>query len=444
MLSIINSGGDLTDFLADQKETHMRTAKHEQEDVLDTLELFAEMYLTISLFPLLLIIVFVVMVLLGRLSASMLYLAVYGLIPTTAIIFLILVATVKHDEFGTGTISTEDENEWLEAASRTGVWHLGLVESFLGTYRVFDRIGDRERMHELEKVLKRPHHFFRDNPVYTLALTVPAAAVILAGFVYTGTMPTTWDGFVARPVWGTFAVLYLPVYLIGIPLAVFYEWNVRSRYAVVSTLTDDLRKLASVNDTGMTLLESIGTVGRTSTGRLAEELRQMYDTVNFGMSLNESLIEFNNRYRIPRLARTVKLISKAQQASSQITTVLQTAATASQNQDDIDRERRSRTRMQIAVIIMTFVAMLGVLVILKTQFIDVMVGMTDGSGQAALGFGGTVNPALLSLLFFHAITLQAVLPGVSAGYLRSNSLLAGAKYVVALVTIALVVWMVVS
>jgi flagellar protein FlaJ len=57
MLSIVNSGGDMESFLKDKKNTHMRTAKQQQEMTLETLELFGEMYMTLSLFPLLLVII---------------------------------------------------------------------------------------------------------------------------------------------------------------------------------------------------------------------------------------------------------------------------------------------------------------------------------------------------------------------------------------------------
>ena len=46
MLSILDSGGNLTDFLEDQKDKQMRTAKQEQKKLLDTMELFGEMYMT--------------------------------------------------------------------------------------------------------------------------------------------------------------------------------------------------------------------------------------------------------------------------------------------------------------------------------------------------------------------------------------------------------------
>ena len=47
MLSIVNSGGSMEQFLDDKKEKHLRTAKQEQETVLETLELFGEMYMTL-------------------------------------------------------------------------------------------------------------------------------------------------------------------------------------------------------------------------------------------------------------------------------------------------------------------------------------------------------------------------------------------------------------
>jgi flagellar protein FlaJ len=193
----------------------------------------------------------------------------------------------------------------------------------------------------------------------------------------------------------------------------------------------------------------VNTVAETSSGKLADEFDVLYAKVNYGMSLREALVEFNNKYHIPRLARTVKLISKAQEASSQITQVLTTAAQASENQDDIERERRSRTRMQVAIILMTYLTLLGVMAILKTQFLDVMAGLTEQAGSSGGGggssqFGGGIDTQLLSLLFFHAVTLQAVLSGIISGYIRTAKLMAGVKFVVILQTIALAVWLVVG
>ncbi|MFC4356879.1 type II secretion system F family protein [Halobium salinum] len=450
MLSIINSGGDMQSFLDDKKQKHMRTAKQQQEMTLETLELFGEMYMTLSLFPLLLIIILVIMGMLGNADQAMLYGTVYGLIPITGAGFLVLVSTVKQDEVGDGFLAPADATDRLKDAHKEGLVHLGFVESFVGSYSLFDRVHSREGNHKTAALLRRPHLFFRDRPLYTLALTGPAVAVLLGLAVASGSAPTSWDAMVASPVWSTFVWVYVPVYTTAIPLAVFHTWNVRSRAAVVGKLSDNLRKLSSANDTGLTLLESVKAVSDTSSGKLADEFDVMHGKVQYGMSLKEALVEFNNKYHIPRLARTVKLITKAQEASSQITDVLTTAAQASENQDDIDRERKSRTRMQVVIIIMTYLTLLAVMAILKTQFLDVMAGLTSqaggggGGGAGAASFGGGVDPNTLSLLFFHAVTLQAILSGFIAGYIRDADIVSGVKFVVVLQTIALAVWMVVG
>jgi flagellar protein FlaJ len=444
MLSIINSGGDMETFLEDQKEKQMRTSKQEQEMVLETLELFGEMFMTLSLFPLLLIIILVIMSMLGEAQEMLLYGTVYGLIPLTGGGFLVLVATVVQDEVGDGYLRPDGADTYTETDA---MFDLGLVNNYTGEYGIFDRVKSREGTHEAMEVLKRPHLFFRDYPLAVLAVTIPATILVLAFAVLSGLAPTSFQGLKGNPISGTFLLVYVPIYVNLLPLTIFYEWNVRSRQGITNKLSDNLRKLSSANDTGMTLLESMKVVADTSSGRLADEFEEMYVKVNYGTSLKTALREFNNKYHIPRLARTIKLISKAQEASSQITQVLSTAAQASENQDDIERDRKSRTRMQTVIIIMTFITLLGVMAILKVKFLDVMAGLASqassggGGGGGASSFSGGVDTELLTMLFFHAVTLQAIISGLIAGYIRDVSLLAGLKYAVVLPTIALVVFM---
>ena len=446
MLSIVNSGGDMEGFLKDKKEKHLRTSKQEREMTLETLELFGEMYMTLSLFPLLLIIILVIMGMMGEADDRLLYVTVYLLIPLVGIGFLVLVSTVKQDDPGDGFLQPDGGSERLRQTSREGLLHFGLVEAFVGSFDVFDRIREREGSHKTMEILSAPHVFLRENPLYTIALTVPASLALVGVAAAAGSAPTTVDGWIDRPVWSGFVWVYVPLYVVLIPLGVFYEWHQRSRRAVTGKLSETLRKLSSANDTGQTLLESVRTVSETSTGKLAEEFEVIHAKVNYGMSLRDALVEFNNSYAVPRLARTVKLITEAQEASSQITDVLTTAAQASENQDDIERERKSRTRMQVAIIVMTYITLLGVMAILQTQFIDVMgdlVAQSDGGGGgggAGFGGGGSIDPEVLSLLFFHAVTIQAILSGFISGYIRDAELISGVKYAVILMTLALGVW----
>ncbi len=443
MLSIVNSGGDMSEFLSDKKDSHMRTAKQQQEVTLETLELFGEMYMTLSLFPLLLIIILVIMSMMGRAQMTLIYGTVYVLIPLVGVGFLVLISTVKEDEPGDGFL---EKGQGESPSGGPELFDLSLVDAFRGEYNLFERVRNREGTFRTIQFVKAPHHFFRDNPIYILGLTVPLTVAVLGALFINGLVPTTFDGMIAQPVWSTFVIAYLPVYLNLLPLTVFHEWNARRRNRITNKLSDNLRKLSSANDTGLTLLESIRTVSDTTSGKLGEEFGVMYAKVNYGMSLKDALVEFNNTYHIPRLARTVKLISKAQEASSQITAVLNTAAQASENQDEIERERKSRTRMQVVIILMTYLTLLAVMAILKTQFLEVMAGLSSssggggGGGSSAASFGANIDVDRLSLLFFHAVTIQAIISGFIAGYIRDASLLSGVKFTVALVSVALVTW----
>jgi len=470
MLSIVDSGGDMTSFLEDQKDKQMRTAKQEQKQMLDTLELFGEMYMTLSLFPLLLIIITVIMSMMSSGSKmDMMVGTVYGLIPLTGIGFLVLTSTVTQDSIGDGYLQPDRANDQTYSEADAGFLNLGIVEGYTGSYGVFDRIKSREGTYRATQILKQPHIFFRDNPLYVLGITIPITIAFFAVVVLFhmapmtiselvvpqgGTVPEGLNDPAKRWVYpvitGTFMWVYVPIYLNLLPLAIFYEWNLRTRRSVIGNLSENLRKLASANDTGMTLLESIRVVADTSSGRMADELETMHAKVNYGTSLKDALREFNNSYHIPRLARTVKLIGEAQEASSQIQDVLSTAAQASENQDDIDLERKSRARMQMAIIIMTYLTLLGVMALLKVRFLTVMADLAvqSTSGGSAGGVpGGSfsgVNTQILSVLFFHAVVLQALLSSFIAGYIRDVNLLSGMKFAVILPTIALIVWYVVT
>ena len=451
MLSILDSGGDMQGFLEDQKDKHIRTAKQEQERQLDTLELFGEMYMTLSLFPLLLIILLVIMGMMGSGSNTfMLMAAVYGLIPVIGGAFLVLVSTVTEDSIGDGYIRP-DEGEDFTVEEGISVLDTELVEEYTGEYEIFDQVKARDGRYELAKIFKQPHVFFKDHPPLVLTVTLPLTLVVFLAAFATGNLPLSLGAIQDNVLYGTFIWIYAPLYLNGIPLSVFHHWNVRSRNAVMGNLSENLRKLASANDTGMTLLESLKVVSDTSSGRLSDEFEEMYAKVNYGTNLKDALREFNNKYHIPRLARTIKLVSEAQETSSHIEDVLTTAATSSENQDDIERERKSRSLMQVVIIIMTYVTLLAVMALLQVQFLDSMAGLAGGEsggggggGASSSSFGASIDTELLSMLFFHAVTIQALISALVAGYIRNVDIISGVKYSIPLATVALVVWIMVE
>jgi flagellar protein FlaJ len=368
----------------------------------------------------------------------------------------VLIALVKQDERGGGRLSLERTAAAAFSAETTGTFERPVTGEYAGAdhrwepiEELFGRIHRREGAHRLGSLLRRPHELFIRQPTYTLALTVPLAVGAVAAIAGLGVVPLSWEGFQQLPVTTTALYVYLPLYVMTIPLAVA-RYGQRSRQrAVLNRLAESLRKLSSANDTGLTLLESFRNVADTTTGRLSREFDRIHGKVQYGSSLKAALVEFNNRYEIPRMARTVNLIAEAQEASSQISDVLRTAAAAAENQDDIERDRKTRTRMQIAIIVMTYLVLLGVMALLKVQFLEAIAKLVNqaartsgGGGPSGIGTGLDIDR--LSMLFFHTVTLQALSAAVIAGYLREGRLLGSVKYLVALPTVALAVWLVIG
>jgi len=415
---------------------------------LETLELFGEMYMTLSLFPLLLIIILVIMGMMGESDDFLLYATVYALIPLTGVGFLVLVSTVKQDEPGDGYLRPDGGSDRLRQTSKEGLLHFGLIEAFVGQFGVFDRIRNREGTYKTKQIVSAPHLFLRDNPAVHARADCAGRA------------------------------------------------RHRRRHSHLRERTDDLRRLGEPSGVGDVRLGVRPRVPRAGAARGVPRVEPAVQAGDHGEALGEppeAVVRKRHRAdaaRIggngvgdlhrktrrgvrggpregelrdepagrlggvqqqvcgPRLARTVKLISEAQEASSEITDVLTTAAQASENQDDIERNRISQTRMQVAIIVMTYVTLLGVMAILQTQFIDVMGdlssqadgGGASGGGGAGFGGGGGVDPDVLSMLFFHAVTLQAVLSGFISGYIRNADIVSGVKFAVVLMTLALGVW----
>jgi flagellar protein FlaJ len=55
-----------------------------------------------------------------------------------------------------------------------------------------------------------------------------------------------------------------------------------------------------------------------------------------------------------------------------------------------------------------------------------------------MSFGANIDTQLLGAMFFHAVTMQGIIAGFIAGYIRDASLLSGVKFAVVLPTIALI------
>ncbi len=443
MLSIINSGGDLENFLESKKNEVMEERKKSHEQTLDALEFFGEVYITLTVFPLLMLVILVMMALFGDAPAELLWVTVYLLIPVLNLGYLISVSTVTPDPVGTGRLDPPTERTAAQHET-SSLLNLGLVSDHArnSASPIFDQIWALEFQYKLSKLFRERKQTLVESPLYTLVFSIPLTLVTLSLLVVQGVAKLSFGAFVDSGLVQSFVWFGLPFVLTVTPIAVFYEIRERRRGSITETLTANLRKMANTNANGRSLLDSIKLAGRDNPSLLGQELTSIYKQVRFGTTLSGALVEFNNRYQIPRLARTVKLINKSQESSSHIPEVLTTAANLSQIEDDLHDNKQTRTRMQVAIVGLGFLVFLGVLIMMDQYFLDTIAGLASESESSQADFAdfGGISQGLLSMFYIHTTLIQGLFGGLVAGYMREDTVVAGLKYSIAFVVIAFVAW----
>jgi flagellar protein FlaJ len=437
LLSRINSGASMNQYLEEAMEGQRRTRKRKLETILNLLDLVGQMYMTLNFAPMLLVIILVMMSLTGEPKIYLLLGTIYIIQPAVNALYGAFISSVDEDNPGDGYIRLEDGT--VPGKQENSILSLGPVDNYPSD-PVFRQIRRNEYFYSIQKVASNPFKYLLDNPEYTFVFTVPASIFFMVIFTVQGSLVPTVDAFVSNTMAQMLGYFLVPFTLIVMPYTVLFEYNEYTRQKITDTLADDLRRLANINATDKPLTEALDIVYKDSDSKLSEEFGIMHSKLEVGIPLDQSLIEFNNKYHIPRLARMVKILERAQEVSDHIEDVLETAAKTAEYQQRIEKDRYMRMLMQVIVIEMAFLVYLGIMAAMNGYLIErVITAIGDGPGW---GNFERVNPDLINVLFFHSVLIQGITSGLLAGYVQTDSLRKGLKYTIINTALAYGVWLI--
>ena len=459
MLSVVTSGGRMDTFLESQFANQKATVEQSQEERLDKLELLNEMYITMTLIPVMGLTLVAFAAALGMVGLPALYLMSYIMIPTIQIVAFIIISTVFEASYGTGRLTPNTTDKFSAVDDeQEKVLSAGLAKNYKGLSKKFDQIYVSEIRSRLLSFLSDPFQYIRQRPKYVFAVSVPVSAVFVIAAIFTGHIQfasgdITGLGiasfnieYVAENAFTlTLLLFYLPLLVILLPYVIFYEIDKYRRGQITDGFTTALNKLANTNEQGIPLRQSMLITAEGHTSALANEFETMYKKQEFGIPLGQAIIQTNNKYRIPRLARLFQIMKSAQEVSNNINEVLITASELSEAQEKLESKRKTRTNQQVMIIGLIFLIFLAALLMME-GFIIQEVAAGQGAGEAGLdALGGTAEPvssAVISLMFYHGAILQGGMAGLISGYIRSGSVLPGLKYAVGYISIVMGVWVV--
>lgn len=459
MLSVITSGGRMDTFLESQFTDQKNTVEQSQQERLDRLELMNEVYITLTLLPVMGLTLIAFAAALGIVGLPALYFMTYVVIPMVQIVALIILSTVFEASYGTGQL-TPDTSDKFSAVDdeQEKVLSAGLAKNYRGLSKKFDQIYISEIRSRLISFFADPFQYIRQRPKYVFAVSVPVAVVFLITAIITDHIQlstghvgviglTAFDiSYVAENGFTlTLLLFYLPTLVILAPYVVFYEVDKYRRGRITDGFTTALNKLANTNEQGIPLRQSMLITAEGHTSQLADEFETMYKKQEFGVPLGQAIIETNNKYRIPRLARLFQIVKSAQEVSNNINEVLITASELSEAQERLEAKRKTRTNQQVMVIGLIFFVFLAALVLME-GFIIEEIAEGQGAQEAGLdALGGAAEPVsdeIISLMFYHGAIIQGGMAGLISGYIRSGSVVPGLKYSLVFISIVMGVWIV--
>jgi len=477
MISIIDSGGEITPFLADKVDEYQETARDDAENTVDTMEAIAQGYTPAGvLFPLLSVIVGTIIVAIQGSGAILLHaIALIGT-PLLSGMVIILIDTIMQDDLSSDPTVDRDilrtPLDAIEQRLEGGTTPLGRDPS-AGVYghpaehaenpeispdggatatgnasrslvkwdkqRLSEYAHRRRRAVTIQK-LTSPFAQMREQPLLTLLITVPTVLVGLLGATLAGVVTPTPSGFTDNPIWTTNLAVVLPFLVVTVPIAYLHERRVRYQRRVNEALPDMLNKLAAANETGMTLQESMRLVGEGSDDLLANELERVTTELQMNTSLNGALGRMANRVENHRLTRVIVLLQEASTAAGDIRAVLRVAARDAENARSIDKEQYQTLLTHAGIVLFSALIFILIAQQLSIRLIDPLASAMQASGGRG-PFGSRFNPAEVKLaMYLNALSLS-IMGGLVSGKMIANDVLSGLKFSLGLVFICVVVFL---
>ena len=439
LLSVIDSGGEITPFMLNKSQQYHEIKKQDQKGFLDTLALMSESYVTAFVAaPLFIIIITAIMSVMGGANLMQLYAIIYFVLPLASIGFAFVIDIIS----GGGDGSTEELRREREKFKLEDVED---IAERSGDERIEDLVRAK-KLQGTKDFIRDPLARVREKPLLSLGFTIPVALLFAAVTVLTGYATLSIEAFKNTPVSNTIYTAIIPMLIMIAPLSYYHEKKQRRNKKVIRELPETLKKLSSANETGMTLSESLLLVSETSEGVLADEFKLVHNEVQWDTGINDGLVGFANRLKIPRVSRTVKLITKANESSGNIQEVLEVAARDVDTAYKLDRERFQNMIIYTVIIIISFLVFLFVIVILQRQFLSAMAEEAAGFDASSSGGGGgfsieDVPIDTYNMIFFHASVIQGFFSGLVAGQMGEDHVLSGLKYGIVMTLIAVVVFL---
>lgn len=221
-----------------------------------------------------------------------------------------------------------------------------------------------------------------------------------------------------------------------------YEYLYYRRIHKIDAIFPDfVRDIAASRRAGMTFSKAILFASKGSYGLLTKEINKIAQQISWGSSVEEALRSFADRINTKSIRRTITLIIEASKSGGNVADVLDVAASDAREIKVLEGERRVTMAAYVMVIYVGMFVFMAIIAILVGTFIPAMLGEGTEGLSATMGkFGGGINPADVTLVFYTAIIMQSIGTGLVAGFFEDGHLESSIKHIFIMVLVSWIVF----
>ncbi|WP_421908919.1 type II secretion system F family protein [Methanolacinia petrolearia] len=436
LVSVTGSGGNISKYLEGRVRMYQEEARFEQLQFLSTLQIVAEAYVTVFVAgPLFLVIIMVVMGMVGSSAVLEFALVTYVLLPIGAVIFILFIDMMSlSDEVAERYTRITEMKQFIDVP----------IEDKEDDVRNYKALDWYDRLKAIRGFLTSPFDWFIVNANRTLYFTVPLALIYIIA-VYLVTPQYSDTELYIAVVDDHVIIAMLIVILLYV---VFFEVWRRKLRSIESSIPDYLERLSGINRVGLTIAGAINVLVKANLGLISYEIRRIKRDLEWGASVNDALIRFEERVNTAAIARTVTLITKASKMTGDIGEVLGIASADARMSETLKKERQGEMFIYPVIIYLAFFVFIFVVAVLNTNFLEILEqlsNMTTSSGSSIAGasefsMAANMDVDVFRRLLYHTCLIQAIFSGIIAGQMGEGMVKSGIKHAGIMLIIALVIF----
>jgi len=398
LVPMVEGGSNLHQYFSVKMHQYFDHAKKTQEMFLKTLELICEVYVVAFVaVPIFFLITLVTMSLVQTSQAPYIFQALFIGLPVGSIAMIIIIDTISPKE--------EQATDYLKKFNLKKTIHIKEEINGVEYKHKIDKYEKKKRTNKFVKYLKNPFPLFYDEPMRAMFIGIPLMFI----------------PFLLHNMGLDKQLLLAAVFAIA-PLSIAYELKMRRLAKLDKAIPDFLRRLAEMNEIGLTLKHAIGLILKSDIGLLSKEVKRMWLDMEWGCEMKEALVRFENRIGTPALKRAITLIVKASEVSSDTKDVLLIAAEDAENMISLRKDRFDTAFIYVATIYIAFGTFVYVCYSFSMQFMPSIIKM----GAEA------VNTAEIDATMFATCGILGLFSGLITGQMAEGSLFSGLKHSVIL------------